>query len=389
MNHERKTHPLGRRTKYIYSTLLLVIFLTIFTFTLDLNQNSGELCSKCHSMKPQYYTWQASSHNNMNCIDCHLGEGIEGAYTLAKDLTRWTYSEVTKSYILPIRLFRGVDDEVCFSCHNYNREQSIPGKLIIPHEAHTDKRVRCVSCHSAVAHGDIARRAVTRKIDIEKWDEDEGLQQMARSLVSTNKSECMSCHYRRKVTTECASCHGQMDLPDYHDVNGFESNHGAAVRERLEDCNKCHGWTGPKKMVVNEKTHFIGYSRENRFCISCHRAKPDSHADDRFKSTHGNLLTVQGKSKDNCFTCHDNNVVDVPQVTMITCATCHPSKHGTAWRDRHMPPIPPGKALNPTCMLCHSAESCLSCHDLPNYQWPQSNAPVLDDFDTLPEFPLD
>lgn len=380
-------HPLGRRTKYIYFMLILVTFLTILTFSMDVTQNSGEMCSKCHSMRPQYYTWKASSHSNMGCIDCHTVEGVRGAYDFAKDLARWTYSEVTKSYVLPIRLFRGVDDEVCFRCHSFKREASVPGNLIIPHEAHTDKRVRCVSCHSAVAHGDIAKRAITRKIDIKQWDEDLGLQQMAKSLVHTNKADCMSCHYRRKVTTDCIACHGEILLPEYHKPSTFVKQHGREAREQLADCNFCHGWTGPKKMVVDDKTKLVDYSRNNRFCISCHRVRPESHGGEQFKETHGLPINAGLREAVGCLVCHDNNLKDLPKATETTCSSCHPAKHKNNWRQGHMPLVAPGEKIQPTCFFCHSETSCLSCHYIPGYTGGYSSAPILDDSTGLPEGP--
>lgn len=387
MSNSEKINPMGNKMPYVYAMLLLVIIVTIFSFSADVTQNSPEFCSQCHTMKPQYYTWQASSHDKMNCIDCHTVDGLQGTYGFVKDMTRWTYSEITKSYILPIRLFRGIDDEVCFKCHSYNREASVPGNLIIPHESHTDRRVRCVSCHSAVAHGDIAKRAVTRKISTQNWDEDIGLQEMARSLVQTNKAECMACHYRRKVTTDCIACHGEMKVPDYHAVDGFASYHGLEARELLEDCNFCHGWTGPRKMVVDERTKLIEYSRSNRFCISCHRVRPENHGGDEFKFQHGQDIKVGLRSENDCLICHDNNVVDLPIVVEITCSSCHPAMHGKNWRDSHMPKVAYDEHISAKCITCHSSATCLGCHYVPGMNMGGPGAPILDNFDALPQFP--
>lgn len=385
MEHEKKHWPGRTFGKYAFLAVFVVTFLTILTLTMDVSQNSPEFCAKCHTMKPQYYTWKASSHSQMGCIDCHTVEGAVGAYRFAKDLARWTYSEVTESYILPIRLFRGVEDEVCFRCHSFNRQATVPGSLIIPHEAHTDKRVRCVSCHSAVAHGDIARRGVTRRIASDQWDKDQGLQQMARSLVQTNKADCMSCHYRRKVTTDCIACHGEMLLPDYHNAADFTWNHGDEAKEMLADCNFCHGWTGPRKMVADEKTNLVEYSRSNRFCISCHRVRPQSHGEALFNETHGRSISEGRRDSEGCLVCHDNNAAELPQASTVTCVACHPSKHGRDWRERHSPPLAPGERLSNLCFMCHYAEGCLSCHYLPGYSAVGGGgAPVLDEFNSVP-----
>jgi nitrate/TMAO reductase-like tetraheme cytochrome c subunit len=387
MPANEKHHPKGNKIKYVYFLLLLVTFITIFSFSADVTQNSPEFCVTCHTMKPEYYTWKVSSHSQMGCIECHTEGGVEGVYNFAKDMTRRTYSEITKSYVLPIRLFRGVDDDICLRCHSYNRQASVPGNLIIPHEQHTDKRVRCASCHSAIAHGDIARRAVTRKVDFTAWDTDAGLQEMARELVQPSMDNCMSCHFRRKVSTDCVICHTDMTGPDNHFEENFSETHGIYAQSDLADCNFCHGYNGPKKMQVKENTSVTAYSRENRFCISCHRQKPDSHSGGTFKTTHGNLLAVQGKSQNNCLTCHDNNVTsDMPKITEISCSSCHPSRHGSGWRVAHFPRLLPGQELSSYCLTCHSEPTCLACHDLPWYLPADSGVPAIDNFSELPEF---
>lgn len=388
-DYEHYVHPTGNKKPYVYFIFFLVIFLTIFTLATDITQNSPEFCAKCHTMKPEYYTWEASSHSSLGCTGCHLGEGVKGAYDLSLDLVRMTYAEITKSYITPIRLFRGIDDETCFRCHTFNRQFSVSGDLIIPHEQHSDRRVRCVSCHSAVAHGDIARRAITRKVSYTDWDKDQGLQEMARELVQPSMDDCMSCHYRRKVSTDCSVCHTDMTGPDHHQLADFSVNHGDFARAELVDCNFCHGYSGAKKMQVKENTTVTEYSRSNRFCLSCHRARPATHSGDRFKNTHGNSILTGRKDKGDCLVCHDNNLAeDIPKATEVTCSSCHPAKHGRNWRGGHLPRLMPGEGISGKCFMCHSVDTCLSCHYVPGFMEGPTGVPVLDDFNTLPEFPM-
>lgn len=365
----------------VLAALALVIIITGLAIATDLSQNSPQFCSQCHTMKPQYYTWQASSHSRMDCTDCHRAEGIRGAYQFAKDLARWTYAEVTDSYILPIRLFRGIDDETCFRCHGFNRETSASGDVIIPHTQHTDKRVRCVSCHSAIAHGDIARRAVTRKIPSEAWDKDTGLQEMARELVDPDKEACIACHYRRRVSNECATCHADIKEPENHRLPDFATNHGPFAREALPDCNFCHGFVGAKRLPITDKTTVMEYSRQNNFCLSCHRQRPASHTPD-FRDTHRRGIDAGLETREDCLVCHDSNPDDaLPKATTVSCSSCHPSrKRNPLWRSFHWPPLAPGEGLSPSCMACHSAEQCLSCHYLPEYEPGAGLAPALDEF---------
>lgn len=380
--------PPGGQKKQVFLVLLLVTFLTMLVLTADITQNSPEFCSRCHTMKPEYYTWKASSHSNFGCTECHRGEGARGAYNFARDLLRWTHAEITGSYIRPIRLFRSIDDDVCFRCHTYNRQTTASGDLIIPHEQHTDRRVRCVSCHSAIAHGDIARRSVTRKIDYADWDKDQGLQEMARELVQPSMDDCMACHYRRRVSTECGVCHENMTGPDHHRLPDFAYNHGTFAREELADCNFCHGYTGARKMQVRENTTVLVYTRQNRFCLSCHRVRPESHGGgEMFRITHGQRVKAGVKREDDCLVCHDNNVVDLPVAAQTTCAGCHPARHGSAWRDRHLPKVAEGEHISYRCLNCHAARTCLGCHYVPGISAPRPSAPVLpEDFSEYNDF---
>lgn len=36
--------------------------------------NRSQFCGEsCHTMPPQYESWQVSSHSRVNCVDCHIG----------------------------------------------------------------------------------------------------------------------------------------------------------------------------------------------------------------------------------------------------------------------------------------------------------------------------
>ena len=372
----------NKRMKMALLVFLIVTIGTIFMLMMDIEQNSPQFCSSCHTMRPELYTWEASTHSNVGCIECHRDPGVGGQVQMLVDLARMAESTVFKSYVTPIRKFRSIDDERCFQCHSYNRQASASGDLIIPHEDHTSSKVRCASCHSGVAHGDIAKRKITAKVDYKQWDTDKGLQEMARELSQPSMDTCMSCHYRRKITTDCAACHTDMFGPDNHRFDDFDVAHGQFAREELQDCNFCHGYVGAKKMAVKEDADIVEYSRNNAFCLSCHRTEPDSHQTRAFSEGHGRLITSGGKEKSSCLVCHDNNVQDLPQATNTSCATCHPSSHGKNWRGRHSPALEPGVKLNGSCFSCHSETTCLSCHYLPEYsEWlwgPKPETPATD-----------
>lgn len=370
----------GRGKKVLALVFGVVMFLAMAVFFVDLENNSQDLCYSCHAMRPEYYTWKASSHSQLGCVQCHRGEGLKGQVEFIGGLARMAESTVLQNYVTPIRLFRSIDDERCFKCHSFNRQTTASGDLIIPHQDHTSSNVRCASCHSAIAHGDIARRRITANVGYERWDQDQGLQEMARQLTQPSMDTCMSCHYRRRITTDCAACHTDMYGPENHTLADFGVNHGRFARDELEDCNFCHGYVGPSKLVVSEKTDLTEYSRQNTFCITCHRQLPETHKKDNFFGMHGQAILSGSREQTSCLTCHDNNTSDLPQATRTSCGSCHPSTHGKNWQRRHRPAVMPGEKIQEDCLTCHSTTTCLSCHHLPGYSdwWTTPDLPVND-----------
>jgi nitrate/TMAO reductase-like tetraheme cytochrome c subunit len=349
---------LKRKKKYKRGTFFLILFFTILIFTMDLEQNSGAMCGSCHSMKPQHLTWQVSSHSNTGCAECHTDTGLDGNIQLLKDLARYSYREVTGTYIAPIRLFTKVEDERCLRCHNTDRQVSSMGDIFIPHQAHYDSKVRCESCHRSVAHGGIARKGETKLSGL-GWNEDRAVIAMAWENTAATMDDCMQCHFRRKVSTDCRTCHTGLNLPEYHQITNFNTKHGFAARTELEDCNICHGYAGTKKLEIRENTTVRDYSRENTFCKACHSIRPTGHTD-RWNSQHGRLVGQGGE--DGCLICHDNRDIDSLQLGVTNCGSCHPSTHKKGFQMSHWPEIKAATRPNSTCYTCHPANRCTTCH---------------------------
>jgi nitrate/TMAO reductase-like tetraheme cytochrome c subunit len=325
---------------------------------MDLNNNSGEMCGSCHSMQPQYLTWAASSHNRVGCAECHADTGIDGNVQMMKDLARYTYREVTNTYFTPIRLFTKVEDERCLRCHNTDRTVSSMGDIYIPHKAHYDRNVRCESCHKSVAHGGIARRGETKLGGI-GWTEDRAVTAMVWENTATTMDECMQCHFRRKVTTECKSCHTGLNLPDYHKPADFHFNHGTPSRTILGECNVCHGYAGTKKMEVDETTQVRDYSRQNTFCKSCHSSRPVTHTTS-WPGQHGQVS--ERKGQEGCMVCHDNRSTEGLLPPRFNCGSCHPSTHRKGFKQSHYPALAESTRPEYSCYNCHPQNRCISCH---------------------------
>ncbi|WML46921.1 NapC/NirT family cytochrome c [Neobacillus sp. PS3-34] len=80
MEEDQNTLPSPPRYRYklIKFMTLAVLFLALLTSVgfigLETTSNS-KFCSSCHEMKPEYYTWKASTHSEVDCVSCHIEPG--------------------------------------------------------------------------------------------------------------------------------------------------------------------------------------------------------------------------------------------------------------------------------------------------------------------------
>lgn len=355
---------LPKRGGAVIKVFLFLAALAALVLLSDFSGNPASLCGACHTMQPYYYTWQASSHNQHSCLDCHAEPGLRGTARLMRDLARFSYVQATSSYVLPIRHFAGIDDEVCLRCHTFNRTTTATGDLIIPHADHSQGQVRCISCHDGVAHGNIGKRRTTTELPPADWNLAAGRLQMERAFTAVPKESCMSCHYYRRLELSCRDCHAEDKTPPDHLASDFLLTHGALTRE-TGDCYRCHGYDARgRRIEVKPGENLVAFTRRNDFCLDCHRLRPPSHEPD-FRD-HG---PAAAGNEDSCMVCHDNQPQDMlPESSVAYCSSCHPAPHREGWQELHNRrrrgpvQIIPGQDLDESCFACHARQNCLSCH---------------------------
>ncbi|MDP4085176.1 MAG: NapC/NirT family cytochrome c [Bacillota bacterium] len=385
MDEEQKELPTPPRFRYklIKISTLTLLFLTLFLtigFTGLKATSSSSFCSTCHEMKPEYYTWKASAHSEVDCVECHIEPG---AKNLAKDKANGlvqVFDNFTNRYTAPIQMPKDIPNSSCERCHNMKTRQVTPeGDLIIPHDKHLAKGVKCVECHNGVAHGDISARNVTFKSDYDKWDTELGKSMMSDITFTQPKMEdCMNCHQARGVSTACKTCHTTGMVPKSHKQANFKTgNHGKLAEKDILYCNKCHSYmsdTDIKDLGTNvtasqqflsggkDKSTIISaqqYAKENTFCKKCHSQKPPSHVKG-WVNLHGPFAN---KDRRQCLTCHDEQNIMNQQTTNITCSSCHPAMHdGKDYKSHHPIDITGYKAPAELCYSCHNKSKCQSCH---------------------------
>jgi nitrate/TMAO reductase-like tetraheme cytochrome c subunit len=354
----------------------LIIAVTAIQLTM-----SPQFCSMCHEMKPEYYTYKASSHQNIKCTDCHIEPGIDKLVIHKVTALKEVYLHVTGTFYSPIKMKHPIKDSICQKCHNMeNRSVTPTGDLIIPHAKHANERIACAKCHKGVAHGSIADKSVTFSSDYDKWDESLGQAFMSETKsVSPSMDICMNCHRLRKGPLACKACHTTGMVPVNHKSEEFKNGgHGKNAAKNLYYCDSCHSYMSYEKIEGMEKKpkfqEFLdkgkknqvpmtvdNYAKVNTFCKNCHSKRPPSHKKDFFLMNHGQEGNVDTKR---CMTCHNFTAMSNAPVTALACNSCHPSTHGKDWKKGHYPfPIPPNPVPNQECYKCHNADLCTRCHN--------------------------
>lgn len=181
----------------------------------DYKKKEAGFCANCHEMKPNYYTWLVTSHNQFGCLKCHKDIKI----------TTFAYKHWRGAMANPIEKRNIIPDDVCKSCHTTARNVSPPGDIIFPHQLHVIKQIDCVDCHSNVTHLHVSQYIKDEYINKQKefipatFNE----QQAAKLIKKGNQilmPVCLRCHNGDMATGACKACHKNIKSADKIIVKG-------------------------------------------------------------------------------------------------------------------------------------------------------------------------
>ena len=191
-----------------FAAMFVVAVIAAFMFNYQSFTNKDTkkevgFCANCHEMKPNYYTWLVTSHNQFGCLRCHKDIKI----------TNFAYKHWRGAIGNPISKKNIVPDSVCKSCHApETRNVSPPGDIIFPHQLHVVKQIDCVDCHSNVIHLNVSQYITDEYVKKQKefipatFDE-----RQAQKLVKKGNQilmpVCMRCHNGDMATEACNACH--------------------------------------------------------------------------------------------------------------------------------------------------------------------------------------
>lgn len=302
-------------------------------------------CSLCHNaMQADYVTWQASSHSEIACVKCHMEHnyfkkliqkvGFVGHLT---DYASGHYQHEKLDKGEPITMVSPMPDERCEYCHSIkNRNFTLSGDLIVPHELHGEKGVQCITCHSGVAHGNISKRKVAVG-NLGKWTEEDGKKNMVKEFTQPDMDVCVECHMTpskygvegvKEVTFRCEACHKEIFTPENHADKNWtpQGLHGVSAQasdKEYKECVMCHS-IGVKTEKVSTGNKVRDFVWGNEFCSSCHAKLPASHAE-RSVWMPKHKENVKTKGMNNCEACHSIKAPegDVKAPAALYCNKCH------------------------------------------------------------------
>lgn len=322
-----QTPPRPKPKRYLKAAVILAVVFVLFVFLWYyvpvLGTNNSAFCARCHTMIPEYQTWQYSSHAQFDCKACHQQPGVTGFFKFQGMMLKEIFYLGDRNTTITKNM-TSVPDSVCLKCHSDNRKYSPSSDTVVPHQRHLAKGVHCVNCHAGLAHGRIVERGITKQFTADQWNFSLAGEQMDNKYVTPRMSVCLDCHGKRQINQTCSVCHSRQVVPDTHKAADWIRQHGLNAEKDFKPCNLCHSYSFNESKDLTSLT-VQGYIRNNTFCYNCHLQKPGTHKAPDFRQQHGEL--VKSRSLDNCFSCHNVNQNDSTKnkgaVNKVYCNKCH------------------------------------------------------------------
>lgn len=255
------------KQKYIFTlyfgvAVIAVLFLTAIGIPMASNP---KMCNACHSNKPNYESWQKSSHANVTCYSCHINKGLANLLMeKAKVAITGPYNEFIVGVKEPINhnneYALELPRENCERCHNLSTRKVTPTEGIkIDHQKHLDRGINCTKCHNRIAH-----LAMDEDPSITPYEKGENKTFKYANFMKM-ETGCFRCHTRNQESafleefpegkgapTACTTCHPA-------DWKGLPEGHGGAWRAN-------HRFT----VEAKGKGYCLSCHNEKEFCSSCH-----------------------------------------------------------------------------------------------------------------------
>jgi nitrate/TMAO reductase-like tetraheme cytochrome c subunit len=349
-----KEHRKALRRAALAVVILLIVAAGVFVRVSE----SPRFCLSCHIMRPYYDAWATSSHNDVNCLECHypptLGGHVASKFRAISQVVQY----FTGSY--GTRLWAEIPDEACLreGCHDtrlLSGRVTFKKGIAFDHAFHLGemrrgKRLRCTSCHSQIVVG---------------------------THIEVTESVCFTCHFKDtrlgQGTADCLLCHGPpAEVVSY---KGLKFDHGDYLAREVP-CTKCHMHVVEGNGAVPDTACYRCHGDRSRQVTDparLHRIHVTDHKVECFEChleiRHG-ALELSPMLAPNCGSCHGDmhaaaesiyvgtggldtpGVADVMFDAQVTCAGCHVAPSAGAL-EAPAPGMP--RATGESCVACHGA----------------------------------
>lgn len=279
------------RWKLVFSVFALLVFGGLFMYGAIAVTSTPTFCKSCHEMAPEYQTFQASSHNQIKCTQCHIKPGAVSTLLHKVKSLGEVYHHVTKTIPNPVVMTEKIENETCMQCHSKNRLVTATGDLKVNHVKHVEKEIPCTICHQGVAHAKVVDRGLNTHDKYDAWTEENQKKLVNDAFMRPNMGTCIDCHEKvnegkepwkeevqeakeegvkavdakeqtdqrektvqlilkslgkstegtkPKISMECFTCHKEISTPKNHDIKDWNQNHGQFAIQELNKCEGCH-----------------------------------------------------------------------------------------------------------------------------------------------------
>jgi nitrate/TMAO reductase-like tetraheme cytochrome c subunit len=378
-----------------------LLFVMLFAFIALLGSAYGVVeltstptfCKTCHEMAPEYQTFQASAHNQISCVQCHVEPGIKNELVHKVESLKEVYYHVV-GVPNPIAQTVPVMKVNCGQCHSDNRLVSATGDIKVNHKGHIKEGIPCITCHSGVVHAKAVERGLNTHDTYDLWTKENAPKLMNEKFMKPNMGTCIDCHDKvnkgEKPWKDIA-----YSLP--------ENTHGTVHSEKKDSGTETDAGTVQEghstEAVSTEDQHkltqdiilqAIGKQKTDvklsMECFTCHKeiSTPKTHQQEKWNQGHGDTAITD---LDKCVNCHQDTkwIKKIPKQDIMTvlktsskkekyvasitvvreesrnssfCNACHADR-------------PPGHADSDTWLTAHSKQAktndekarCYVCHD--------------------------
>lgn len=356
---------LWARRRFRWAAILALPGLALFSVLGVELTSTSRFCNTCHIMNSFHASWQASSHKDIECIQCHIPPGLSNlAWAKLNGLGQAVDDILNRTSTQPSA---SVSDSSCTrsGCHELPLVRAIPRRekpFIFEHTKHLDLAYQGIQVHCATCHSHIK----------------------GEKHFEVNASVCVTCHLMPAAgATQVAQgppgagpegkilpvssetppapakpqAGAKKGVPSFPDEGspgklGTSANGEAPAKAEAPAktaptfCRNCH--VPPDKPVQYRglKVVHAEYIAYGAACESCHRgvtAVPAPIRDDRCLACHDfgkeRLTSVpelhqvhsEGRHKVECFSCHGvighGPSVQTMRLEAIDCRACHRGQH--------------------------------------------------------------